>query len=291
MSKKKRSKKRERIPVIDTLIDLAGAMTLDYLAAKRRQKYGTKHSKKIDPYAATGAAMGMGLIKDTDDLIKFGGVLGAMGAFDSDDDSPVNKVAYMAPRDNRYAWRLNCEDGSAYGIDPNNYETRDEYNEALSREKHGWRDYCEDGSDYGISPEDYETAEEYNAAIDTAEFKSFNENEDDELIIPDDSSENIVGETSPECTSKSGSDPIGKHDPYAADDFHVYVYCLVKLDGTNTIKFYRTEDRTLKRGEAVFVPDESSGSKLRGTICSIEHHMSFSVPKPVEETPEIIGRA
>lgn len=121
MSKKKRSKKRERIPVIDTLIDLAGAMTLDYLAAKRRQKYGTKHSKKIDPYAATGAAMGMGLIKDTDDLIKFGGVLGAMGAFDSDDDSPVNKVAYMAPRDNRYAWRLNCEDGSAYGIDPNNY--------------------------------------------------------------------------------------------------------------------------------------------------------------------------
>ena len=40
----------------------------------------------------------------------------------------------MAPRDNRYAWRLNCEDGSAYGIDPNDYETRDEYNEALSRE-------------------------------------------------------------------------------------------------------------------------------------------------------------
>ena len=44
MSKKKRSKKRERIPVIDTLIDLAGAMTLDYLAAKRRQKNGTKRS-------------------------------------------------------------------------------------------------------------------------------------------------------------------------------------------------------------------------------------------------------
>ena len=57
MSKKKRSKKRERIPVIDTLIDLAGAMTLDYLAAKRRQENGTKRSKKIDPYAATGAAM------------------------------------------------------------------------------------------------------------------------------------------------------------------------------------------------------------------------------------------
>lgn len=291
MSKKKRSKKRERIPVIDTLIDLAGAMTLDYLAAKRRQKYGTNRSKKIDPYAATGAAMGMGLIKDTDDLIKFGGVLGAMGAFDSDDDLPVNKVAYMTPRDNRYAWRLNCEDGSAYGIDPNNYETRDEYNEALNREKHGWRNYCEDGSDYGISPEDYETEEEYDEALENVKADSFDADMDDEFIVADDPSENVAGETSPECTSKSGSGPIGKHDPYAADDFHVYVYCLVKLDGTNTKKIYRTEDRTLKRGEAVFVPDESSGSKFRGTICSIEHHMSFSVPKPVVETPEIIGRA
>lgn len=291
MSKKKRSKKRERIPVIDTLIDLAGAMTLDYIAAKRRQKYGTKRSKKIDPYAATGAAMGMGLIKNTDDLIKFGGVLGTMGAFDSDDDLPINAAAYMAPRDNRYAWRLNCEDGSAYGIDPNDYETRDEYNEALNREKHGWRDYCEDGSDYGISPEDYETEEEYDEALENVKADSFDADVDDELIVTDAPSENVVGETSPECTSNSGSDPIGKHEPYAADDFHVYVYCLVKLDGTTTKKFYRTKDRTLKRGEAVFVPDESSGSKLRGTICSIEHHMSFSVPKPVEETPEIIGRA
>ena len=291
MSKKRRSKKRERIPVIDTLIDLAGAMTLDYIAAKRRLKNGTKHSKKIDPYAATGAAMGMGLIKDTDDLIKLGGVLGAMGAFDSDDDLSINAAAYMAPRDNRYAWRLNCEDGSAYGIDPNDYETRDEYNEALRREKHGWRDYCEDGSDYGISPEDYETQEEYDEALENVKANSFDAGVDDELIIPDGSSENVVGEASPECTSKSGSDPVGKHDLYAADDFHVYVYCLVKLDGTNTKKFYRTEDRTLKRGETVLVPDENSGGKLRGTICSVEHHMSFSVPKPVEETPEIIGRA
>ena len=152
-------------------------------------------------------------------------------------------------------------------------------------------DYCEDGSDYGISPEDYETAEEYNAAIDTAEFNSFNENEDDELIIPDDSPRILWVRHLPNARQKVAVTRLEKHDPYAADDFHVYIYCLVKLDGTNTIKFYRTEDRTLKRGEAVFVPDESSGSKLRGTICSIEHHMSFSVPKPVEETPEIIGRA
>lgn len=38
MSKKKRSKKRERIPVIDTLIDLAGAMTLECVSKHNRLK-------------------------------------------------------------------------------------------------------------------------------------------------------------------------------------------------------------------------------------------------------------
>ena len=58
---------------------------------------------------------------------------------------------------------------------------------------------------------------------------------------------------------------------------------------TSYCKQYQTD--TLKRGEAVFVPGGNSGGKLRGTICFIEHHMSFSVPQAVEETPEIIGRA
>lgn len=65
-----------------------------------------------------------GLIKDTEDLLRFGGVLGAMGAFDDDE-------GFYKPIDNTYAWRLNCEDGSAYGVAPEDYETRDAYNEAL----------------------------------------------------------------------------------------------------------------------------------------------------------------
>ncbi len=123
MSRKNYKKSSKSPEPFNTLIDLAAAFTLDYIYAKRRQKRkGGK--RKVDPYAATGAAMGMGLIKDTEDLIRFGGVLGAMGAFD--DDTGVYK-----PIDNTYAWRLNCEDGSNYGIYPEDYETRDEYNKAL----------------------------------------------------------------------------------------------------------------------------------------------------------------
>lgn len=295
MSKRKRtSKKRERIPVIDTLIDLAGAATLDYLAAKRRQKYGSKRGNKIDPYEATGIAMGLGMINDTEDIIKLGGVLGAMGAFDDDKDLPINTAAYMAPRDNRYAWRLNCEDGSAYGIAPEDYETRDEYNDALRREKYAWRDFCEDGTDYGISPDDYETEEEYDEALEEARNLSDNPEEnlcrdvDNPVLSAQPMVDNVM-----DCSfSGIPQEPIPTEsaDPYADDDFHVYVYCLVELIGTGGRQYYRTEDRTLKKGEAVFVPDVLSGAKQEGIIRLVEHHMRFSVPQPVDKTPEIIGR-
>lgn len=44
-------------------------------------------------------------------------------------------VAEVKTNDNRYAWRMNCEDGSAYGVYPENYETREAYNNAIKRAK------------------------------------------------------------------------------------------------------------------------------------------------------------
>ena len=64
--------------------------------------------------------------------------LGAMGSFDvdtSDPDAPHSYILddpifYDIPEakvnDNRYDWRLNCEDGSEYGIYAEDYETREE---------------------------------------------------------------------------------------------------------------------------------------------------------------------
>ena len=65
--------------------------------------------------------MGLGKLNTTDDVLKFGGMLGAIAAFDADDG-----LAYSA-RHNRYAWRLTCEGSSDYGIDPAEYETRTKY--------------------------------------------------------------------------------------------------------------------------------------------------------------------
>ena len=77
---------------------------------------------------------------------------------DDDDDS------YLYDDEEDYSWREFCDDGSEYGISPEDYEEEWEYEEALEEAKYAWREDCEDGLEYGLAPEDYETAEEYEEA-------------------------------------------------------------------------------------------------------------------------------
>lgn len=71
-----------------------------------------------------------------------------------------------------FSWRDYCEDGSKFGIDPEDYDTEDEYEDALAeaKQKVAWRETCADGSDVMIDPEDYETEDEYNAALEEARY-------------------------------------------------------------------------------------------------------------------------
>ncbi len=139
------------------LLDLGEAFILDCYSAKyRERRRASGNPLRIDPYAAAGAAMGMGRLNSFDDIMRLGGILGSLGAF----DPPVHRTpsSYDPPsrirsgsvtpsrqtsvqpfhcglRGNCYAWRLSCEDGSAYGLDPANYETRSEYDAALFQAK------------------------------------------------------------------------------------------------------------------------------------------------------------
>lgn len=83
---------------------------------------------------------------------------------DADVDSSLDDDLDIASS-NDFSWRLYCEDGTEYCIFPEDYETEDEYNDALEEARHAWRDTCEDRSDFGIDPEDYETEDEYNDAF------------------------------------------------------------------------------------------------------------------------------
>lgn len=88
----------------------------------------------------------------------------------------------------KYAWRETCESGLMYHIDPEDYETEDEYNEALESAKYAWRDTCEEGFELGVDPEDYETEEEYEEALEEARIAWRNTCQDgsDVGIYPED---------------------------------------------------------------------------------------------------------
>lgn len=74
-----------------------------------------------------------------------------------------------------------------YGIDRDDYVTREDYLEAVREAKYGWRDDVEDGSEYGLDPEDYETLEDYEEALEDARlFSSQSELLDDEDVDTDD---------------------------------------------------------------------------------------------------------
>ena len=110
---------------------------------------------KPDPYAAGGIAAAMGHTS-MEDTLRLGEMLAHQGAFDED-----------AP-DLDFSWMDECEDDWEHGIFPENYDTREEYEEALEEARHGWRDTCETDWEHGILPEDYETEEEYEEALEEA---------------------------------------------------------------------------------------------------------------------------
>lgn len=82
--------------------------------------------------------------------------------FDNDFDSDLFDDTDIS---DKYEWRLYCEDGFEFGVDPEDYETEEEYNEALNEAKYGWRDNCESVLDTGVDPEDFETEDEYQDAL------------------------------------------------------------------------------------------------------------------------------
>lgn len=124
---------------------------------------------KPDPYKAAGIAAGMGHFS-AGDRTRLGAMLGSAGAFGNEDS-----YLYGASGDNDNGeWRIFCEDGSEYGLDPEDYDTEEEYEEALEEAKYEWRDTCEDGFEYGIDPEDYESEEEYIEALEEAKSETEN---------------------------------------------------------------------------------------------------------------------
>ena len=95
--------------------------------------------------------------------------------WDVDSDSDIDpedfdtEEEYLeAVQKEKYAWRDLTFDGLEFGIDPEDYETEEEYNDAVEEARFAWRDIVEDGSSFGIDPSNYETEDEYLCALNSA---------------------------------------------------------------------------------------------------------------------------
>lgn len=166
MAKRRKYKKSSKCPEpFNTLIDIASAISMNAIANKMEKKYHYSQKGKINPYKVAAFKIGTDEFETTEEIIRTGCFLGAMGSFDVEADpsrqhykminvvpeDPIfNQIKYSSTINNKYAWRLNCEDGSEYGIDPCNYETRDEYTNALKEAK---MDGCNDNNDEEITDE------------------------------------------------------------------------------------------------------------------------------------------
>lgn len=81
------------------------------------------------------------------------------------DDMGEFRDKYPTYEEGDYSWRGTIEDGSEYGVYPEDYDNVIEYLDDLEEAKYEWRLCCEDGSKYRVNPYDYETEDEYSEAL------------------------------------------------------------------------------------------------------------------------------
>lgn len=121
MARRRRgSKKSSKCPEpFNTLIDIAAGLTMGAVANHMEKKYHYSKKGKINPYAVSAAKMAAGRMNSTEDILRTGAVLGAMGSFDvEEDDIPSYKpcrrrephgknnlpCGFSLTEDLRYSW-------------------------------------------------------------------------------------------------------------------------------------------------------------------------------------------
>lgn len=77
-------------------------------------------------------------------------------------------------------WREYCESGEKYDLDPEDFDSEEEYEDALAEAKEEWLDAYEEGWRYDLEPEDFDSIEEYKDAIEHEKYAWRYECEDGE---------------------------------------------------------------------------------------------------------------
>ena len=156
----------------------------------------------------------------------------------------------------RFAWRKNCADGSAYGLDPLDYETEADFNDAIEKQKYAWRRWRKrDAEKFNLNLSDYETEDAFKAALDKERLK---------VRIP-------------------------KIDPLLEADDNIYTFCGVQFNWANRPYHYLAGNHNVKIGDLVIVPVGNDGIERIVEVVSVSQCKRTSAPFPLDKAKTIIG--
>ena len=251
MAKKRRKKSSKCPEPFNTLIDLAAGATMNAIANKMEEKHHYRKRGVPNPYRASAIGLSTGRLRKTEDIIRLGGFLGAMGSFDPD-DTETDNYHYSPSSSPKYYVNDSWEFDNISKVTPTN------------NNKYAWRMNCEDGNAYGIRPEDYETRQAYNIALANAK-KSEQKNNTSNVV-----SVSETTKTPENCNQEK------------------YIYYKVSRIDNGKNDYFFADDLELKVGDFVLVPTEAGTSKA--IIIQIMNYAAIEVPKPIEDTEQIIGR-
>ncbi len=156
----------------------------------------------------------------------------------------------------RFSWRKNCADGSAYGIDPLDYETEADFNDAIEKQKYAWKRWRRrDAERFNLNLADFETEDDFKVAL-----------EKERLSVH--------------------KPPI---DPLAETDDNIYTFCGVQFNWTNHTYHYLAGNHNVQIGDLVIVPVGNDGVERIVEVVSVSQCKRASAPFPVDKAKTIIG--
>ena len=163
----------------------------------------------------------------------------------------------------RYEWRNHCADGSQYNIDPLDYETEEEYNDAVHERKYAWRKWRRNNR-FGINVDLFETETDY---LNAEKIK-------------------IQESLRTKKTEYEATEKIPRE--LSAEDKKVYKFCAVVFNGMNKPYSYLTGDLDVKVGDKVVVSIGDSQQERVATVVSVSECMKCVAPYPVDKAKTII---
>ena len=177
-----------------------------------------------------------------------------------------DKYAYSR----RYSWRKEAPDGGTYGLDPLDYETEQQYLDALYDCKYGWRRRYKGRDTLGLNAEDFECWEEFREALDVRRSeKRQRERKERE--------EKRHRENEALLTSQE-----------AAADSTVYTLCGVAFSPASHPYTYRTDDTSLRIGDTVLVPLRDR--EAEGVVVFVGQYLRTTAPFPIEKLKTVIRK-